>query len=49
MTVTWLTPAHQADFEQVSPDVDVEHSDEEEVNMEALHSHPAEGSQQGPV
>lgn len=49
MTLTWLTPPYQADFEQVFPDVDIKHSDEEEVDVEALHSHPAEGGQQGPV
>lgn len=47
--LTLLTPPKQADFEQVSPDVDVKHSDEEEVDVEALNSHPAKSGQQRPV
>lgn len=47
--MTPLTPSHQAEFKQVSPDVDVEDSDEEKVEVEPLQSHPAEGSQQGVV
>lgn len=47
--LTLLTPPKQADFEQVSPDVDIKHSDEEEVDVEALHSHPAKGGHQRPV
>lgn len=44
-----LTPSHQAEFEQVSSDVDVEDSDEEKVEVESLQSCPAEGGQHGPV
>lgn len=47
--VTGLTPAYQAEFEQVSPDVDVEHLDEEQIEVKALQRHPAEGDQQGVV
>lgn len=41
-----LTPSHQAEFEQVSPDVDVEDSDQEQVEVEPFQSHPSEGGQQ---
>lgn len=44
-----LTPSHQAEFEQVSPYVDVEDLDEEKVEVESLQCCPGEGGQQGPV
>lgn len=47
--VTPLTPSHHAELEQVSPDIDVEDSDEEKVEVEPLQGHPAEGGQQAVV
>lgn len=46
---TLLTPSHQAEFEQVSPDIDVEDSDKEKVDVEPFQGHPAESGQQGIV
>lgn len=42
-----LTPSHHAEFEQVSPDVDVEDFDQQKVEMQTLQGHPAERGQQG--
>lgn len=44
-----LTPAHHTQFQQVSPDVDVEYAHQQEVKMETLQGRPADGGQQRPV
>lgn len=47
--MTPLTPPHHAELEQVSPDVDVEDSDQQKIEVEPLQGHPAERGQQGIV
>lgn len=44
-----LTPSHEAEFQQVLPDVDVKDFDEKEVEVESLQRCPGEGGQQRPV
>lgn len=41
-----LTPAHRAELEHVSPDVDVVDAHQEEVEVEALDGHPGEAAEQ---
>lgn len=43
------TPSYQAQFEEVSVDVDVENPDDEQIEVEAFHGEPGEGAQQGVV
>lgn len=40
-----LTPSYQAQFEQVSPDIDVEDTDQQQVKVEAFDCCPCEGGQ----
>lgn len=44
-----LTPSHHSKFEKVSLDIDIENSDYEKIDVEALQSHPAKRGQQGVV
>lgn len=44
-----LTPAHRAELEQVSVDVDVVDTPKEEVEVEAFNGHPGEAAEQRKV
>lgn len=47
--LTALTPSYQAQFEEVSVDVDAEDPDDEQVEVKAFQGEPGEGAQQGVV
>lgn len=46
---TSLTPSNQAEFEQVSPDIDVKDPNEQKVDLKPLQSTPGQGGQQRPM